>query len=108
MPLRSGVHRQLEDEADRILKASMRDASPEEKGAILTSSQQNHRRSKEVFVSTGVPDPSVRNGTYGRSLNTARPDLNSAPSGVRSSRVSVGSGGGASSLAKFVHDQLEE
>jgi hypothetical protein len=70
-----GVHRLLEEEADRILQKSVKkdDGGPE----ILTQWKQRHRREHEVYVPSGTPDASVRRGSFRRARNTSRPDLNS-------------------------------
>jgi hypothetical protein len=66
------------------------------KSDILTPWKEQDRRRREVYTSEGVPDASIRRGLYGRSANSARPDLNSRDGIARSYR------GGAVALQRFV------
>ena len=80
--LRHGVHQQLEDEADAILKRDLsKTTSVRDKSDILTPAKQALRRRREVLVASGTPDSSVRQGIYGRSLNRVQTHLNSRDSG---------------------------
>lgn len=85
--LRYGVHRELEAEADRLLKLDLaRTSSLSSRSDILTPSKESLRRRKEILVPSGVPDPSVRQGMYTRSYNPTQVHLNS--------RDGISSGGG--------------
>lgn len=76
--LRTGVHQQLEDEADAMLKIDLaKTSSVRDRGDILTPSKEALRRRREVLVASGTPDPSVRRGIYGRALNRVQTHLNS-------------------------------
>lgn len=76
--MRYGVHRSLEDEADRLIRESLKGVTKHsDKADILTAWKQGERYRREVYSSSGTPDPSVRLGMYHRAANTARPELNS-------------------------------
>jgi hypothetical protein len=69
--MRYGVHRQLEGEADRIIRESLRGiTSHAAKSDVLTPWKETERRRREVFVPSGTPDPAVRQGIFGRALNS--------------------------------------
>jgi hypothetical protein len=75
---RFGVHRPLEDEADRLIRESLRKVTKHSaKSDILTPWKESDRRSKEMYVASGVPDSSVRQGIFHRTINRSRPELNS-------------------------------
>lgn len=93
-----GVHRSLEDEADRLIKESLRGVtSHKAKSDILTPWKEAERHRREVYTTAGVPDESVRKGMFGRVANRTRPDLNSRDGLARANRFS-------SSLAAFVEE----
>lgn len=102
--MRFGIHRPLEDEADRILKIGAA-SHPTDSTLILTPAKEALRRRKEILVSSGTPDPALRRGVYGRSINPTHPHLNSrdgmAPP-VRQGASSRSSDG----LAAFVEAHL--
>lgn len=86
--MRYGVHRELEAEADRLLKIDLaRTTSLASRSDIMTPSKESLRRRKEILVPSGTPDPSVRQGMYTRSFNRTQIHLNS--------RDGISSGGGA-------------
>lgn len=86
--LRYGVHKELEAEADQLLKIDLgRTSSLASRSDILTPSKESLRRRKEILVPSGVPDPSVRQGMYNRAYNSQQVHLNS--------RDGISSGGGA-------------
>ena len=98
--IRRGIHRQLEDEATRLIRESMVGITKHSaKSDILTPWKQKSRYRREVYVTSGTADPSVRRGIYHRSMNPTRPELNSrdahAPSRSRG-------GGVTQSLQDFV------
>jgi hypothetical protein len=76
--VRRGVHRPLEDEANRILKESLKGVTKHsEKSDILTPWKEQARLRREVYVPSGVPERAVRQGMFHRAANSRRPDLNS-------------------------------
>ena len=85
--VRSGVHPQLEAEADRLIKESLEGVtSQSEKSDILTPWKEQNRRSKEVYTNSGSPDASTRSGMFHRAINKTKPHLNSidgVPGGAR-------------------------
>lgn len=73
-----GVHPQLEDIADELLRQSFAGITrAEERGGVLTAYMYQSRRAREVYPSSGVPDPAMRSGMFHRAYNSARPELNS-------------------------------
>lgn len=48
-----------------------------DKSDLLTPWKQQERYRREVYVTSGTPDPSVRSGIFSRAQNPARPHLNS-------------------------------
>jgi hypothetical protein len=85
-----GVHRPLEDEADRLLKESMRGVTSQRaKSDILTPWKERDRLSREVYSSDGVVDAATRRGIYGRAYNPTSPHLNSRDGHTRGSRTRV-------------------
>lgn len=75
---RSGIHPELEDEANRIIRESLKGVTARSaKSDILTPWKEQDRRSREVYNANGVADPSTRMGMFHRAWNPARPDLNS-------------------------------
>lgn len=93
-----GVHRPLEDEADRLLHDSLVGVTKHsEKSDILTPWKQAERYRREVYSSSGTPDPATRLGMYHRAVNPARPELNSRE-GIARARL------GEDSLGTFVRE----
>lgn len=92
-----GVHRQLEDEANRIIRESLVGVTRHrDKADILTPWKEQSRLSREVYVADGVPDSSTRLGMFHRAANPSRPELNSRD-GIARARTTFSSG-----LADFV------
>jgi hypothetical protein len=90
-PLRHGVHRQLEDEANRLIRESLKDVTRHsEKADILTPWKDIDRHRREVYVPSGVPDPAHRQGIFHRRANLQRPDLNSRDGLARGRRLGIG------------------
>lgn len=82
MRLTRGVHAQLEAEADRIIHGHLKQITRhQDKSDILTPWKEQDRRSHEMYVGTGVPDPAERSGMFHRSLNPRHRHLNSATNG---------------------------
>jgi hypothetical protein len=105
--LRTGVHQPLEDEADAMLKLDLaKTSSVRDRGDILTPSKEALRRRREVLVASGTPDPSVRQGIYGRALNRVQTHLNSREGGASGGRRTVGGSKSAASLSDFVERQF--
>jgi len=79
MRVRSGIHEQLEAEADALIFGSIRDVtSREEKSDILTPWKEKNRKSKEILSRTGHPiDGALRRGMYHRAYNPVQTHLNS-------------------------------
>lgn len=76
--VRYGTNLLLEEEADSILFAHLRNiTNRQEKSDVLTPWKLKNRISHEVYTAAGFPDPSIRKGMYGRVLNRAKPHLNS-------------------------------
>lgn len=76
--VRTGLHKPLEDAANEILRASLAGVTRHaDKSDVLTPWKEQDRRKREVYVSTGAPDASVRRGNFHRGLNPERPHLNS-------------------------------
>ena len=96
MTIHRGVHRQLEDEANRLLVESLRGVRKySDKADILTPWKEKDRRKREILVAGGIADSTVRSGNFRRAFNPARPELNSRPGRHSSS---------ARGLAQFVRD----
>lgn len=94
MPLRSGRHRILEEQADRLIRESLKGVTKHsEKADILTPWKQQERWRREVYTADGVADPQIRRGMFHRAANPARPELNSrdgaAPARSMSSSLST-------------------
>lgn len=90
-PLRSGRHRLLEEQADLLIKQSLKGVTKHsEKSDILTPWKAQERRRREVYNRTGVADPAMRKGMYHREANRMRPELNSRD-GVAPPRQTGGS-----------------
>jgi hypothetical protein len=76
--VRSGVHPQLEAEADRLIRESLEGVTSQAaKSDILTPWKEQNRRSREVYPASGSPDSSIRQGMYHREINRTLPHLNS-------------------------------
>jgi hypothetical protein len=107
--LRYGVHKELEAEADALLRQSLQGVtSHSAKSDILTPWKEVDRRRREVYVATGIPDPSVRQGMFNRSLNPTRPHLNSRDGGAIPANTQVlAAQRDRSTLADFVAAHCE-
>ena len=98
-PMRRGVHRPLEDEANRLIRESLVGVTKHSaKADILTPWKEAERYRREVYVSSGSPDVSTRSGMFHRTTNPARPELNSRD-GIARARV-----GFSKSLSAFVDE----
>lgn len=105
--MRTGVHQALEDEADAILKIDLaKTSSVRDKGDILTPSKEALRRRREVLVRSGVPDPSVRQGIYGRALNRVQTHLNSRDGGSLGGSRTEASSRSSTGLSEFVERHI--
>lgn len=78
MPLRTGVHREMEDAANELLRQQLSGITKHsDKADILTPWKETARKSREVYVSSGTPDASLRRGIFTRSWNSSSHHLNS-------------------------------
>jgi hypothetical protein len=78
MRLRHGVCHALEDQANALIKESLKGVtSREAKSDILTEWKQEDRYNHEVYTASGTADPAVRAGQYSRAWNSKHPWLNS-------------------------------
>lgn len=76
--MRYGVHRPMEDEADRIIAQSLKTVTRHsDKSDILTPWKADDRKSREVYTNAGVPDRALRQGMFHRAWNRDQPHLNS-------------------------------
>ncbi len=88
--VRTGLHKPLEDAANEILRAHLAPMKRhEDKSDVLTPWKEQDRRSREVYVSTGTPDASLRRGIFSRAFNPDRPHLNSVQGQIPSSQSSA-------------------
>ena len=75
--MRFGRCEAIESVADEMLRISMQGVTRYvDKSDILTPWKEDMRRRREILNSTGVADPAVRKGIYGRAANRDRPELN--------------------------------
>lgn len=78
MRLRFGRCRELEGIADELIRESLTGVtSRAAKSDILTPWKQQDRWDHEVYPGSGVADPAVRRGMFGRAWNRRHPHLNS-------------------------------
>lgn len=78
MRLRNGTCKELEAQADELIRQSLAGVtSREAKSDILTPWKQQDRWDHEVYTSSGTADPSVRLGQFSRTWNSKYPHLNS-------------------------------
>lgn len=90
-PIRRGVHRPLEDEANRLIRESLQGVTKHSaKADILTPWKEADRHRREVYTAAGTPDPATRKGIFHRAINTTHPELNSRD-GIARARRGVGS-----------------
>lgn len=95
--VRRGIHRPMEDEANRIIRESLIGVTKHsDKADILTPWKEQARYRREVYVQSGVPDESIRKGMFNRVVNPIKPELNSRD-GIARPRT-----GSTSSLSDFV------
>lgn len=98
-PLRRGVHRPLEDEANRLIRESLKGVTKHsEKSDLLTPWKDAERHRREVYPLSGVADPAIRRGMFNRVANPSRPELNSRD-GIARARQGV-----TASLQAFVDE----
>jgi hypothetical protein len=78
MRLRFGTSRELEAQADELIRQSLEGVtSRSAKSDILTPWKQQDRLDHEVYPGSGIADPAVRKGIFGRAWNPKYPHLNS-------------------------------
>jgi hypothetical protein len=102
--LRRGVHPQLEEEANEILKRGVTER--DDRSLILTPSKENLRRRREVLVASGTPDPSIRKGMYHREMNPRQTHLNSRDGDTRGSRTPPRTSSSADGLRSFIERNI--
>lgn len=84
--LHFGIHKELEEAADELLRQAVAKLPRSQKMDILTPWKERDRLSREVYTSEGIPDPSVRSGIYHRAWNPQNVYLNSRDGQVRGDR----------------------
>lgn len=100
-PIRRGIHRPLEDEANRLIRESLQGVTKHSaKSDILTPWKEADRHRREVYTRDGTPDSATRRGMFHRALNPAYPELNSRD-GIARARH------GAGSLSSFIAEHGE-
>lgn len=68
--VRHGRHAPLEDAADALLFGHLAKITRSaDKADVLTPWKERDRLKREMHVSTGVPDASLRSGIFGRVIN---------------------------------------
>lgn len=78
MQLHHGVHAQLEEAANELIRRSLEGVtSMAEKADILTPWKEMDRRRREVYTAEGKPDGALRRGMYHRVWNSRHRHLNS-------------------------------
>ncbi len=89
MRVRSGIHVQLESEADELIFGSLEGVtSREAKSDILTPWKEKHRRSHEIMTRSGAPvDGAVRRGLFHRAYNPVQTHLNSYDGATHSMKM---------------------
>lgn len=103
--MRYGTHPLLEQEANRLLRESMRGITKHsDKADVLTPWKEKERRSREVYTSEGRPDGAMRRGVFHRALNSTMPHLNARDGAAPATRVPHSPSGANSSLAQFARD----
>lgn len=96
---RRGIHPQLEAAANEMIRQSLKNVTRHsDKSDVLTPWKEKDRRDREVYVESGVPDPSIRRGMFHRAHNPGRPDLNSREGMARGGR------GSGATLSSFVEE----
>lgn len=66
--VRSGLHKPLEDAANEILRQQLSAITRNaDKSDVLTTWKEQDRRKREVYVTSGTPDGSIRRGIFTRS-----------------------------------------
>lgn len=73
-----GVHPYLESAADALIKQSLKGVTSfAAKSDILTEWKDAERHRREVYVTSGTPDPALRKGMFHRVWNSRKQNLNS-------------------------------
>lgn len=108
MRMRFGVHVLLEEEANRMLRDSLRGVTKRaDKSDVLTPWKEAERHRREIYSVGGVPDAALRRGMFHRVINGAKPHLNSRE-GVappeRTTRTRQGISGGLGAFSGDFRD----
>lgn len=82
-----GIHKELEEAANELLRTAVADLPRSQKMDILTPWKERDRLSREIYTSDGVPDGAVRAGMYNRAWNPRDGHLNSRDGHVRGQRT---------------------
>lgn len=99
---RNGVHPQLEEQANRMIRESLKGVTKHsEKSDILTPWKEQDRKNREVYVESGTPDPTSRRGMFHRAWNSRDDHLNSREGMSRGGGRTASPGG---TLSSFVED----
>jgi len=68
----------LEDAANALLYPALASITRHaDKSDILTPWKEHDRRKREIYVTSGTPDPALRRGIFTRAANSEHPHLNS-------------------------------
>lgn len=103
--MRFGVHVLLEEEANRMLRDSLRGVTKRaEKSDVLTPWKEAERHRREVYTADGVPDAAVRRGMFHRVVNPEKSHLNSREGVAPPDRTTRTRQGISSSLGAFSGD----
>jgi hypothetical protein len=77
MRLHYGIHVELEEAANELLRKEVADLPRSQKMDLLTPWKERDRLSREVYNSEGIPDGSLRRGMFHRAWNPQHTHLNS-------------------------------
>lgn len=77
MRMHFGVHTELEEAADELLRQQVAALPRSQKMDLLTPWKERDRLSREVYNSEGIPDPALRRGMFHRAWNPQHTHLNS-------------------------------
>lgn len=77
MRMHYGIHLELEEAANELLRKEVADLPRSQKMDLLTPWKERDRLSREVYTSEGIPDGSLRKGMFHRAWNPQHTHLNS-------------------------------
>jgi hypothetical protein len=91
MRLHHGVHAELEEMANELIRQSLAGVTARSaKSDILTPWKERDRYSHEVYSSSGTVDASTRRGMYNRAWNPQHSHLNSRDGIAPARRIPTG------------------